>query len=314
MSEKRTFVAADLHGDFHLLKSILAFTECISVEGTWVGVPGVSTTLVFLGDVVDGSRGSRSTGSSEEEAEMLALIVQMYRESRLVGDRVVWVCGNHDAGIPTLGASISCERYGPRDAEGCSRKRFLRIHEALRHSHAKIVATVHDKSVVLVHGGLSQSFVNAAKKSGIRPDQWNEEFRIWVRDGRGKNRIRDKLFSRPDAPYWSRPTNGEKRDETVRVAEKYFGREDGTVVLVGHTIHPRFECFKKHSDAANNATSFAAPQTQGAPGKFDSRLCFLDTGMSRAFADDNPRGVLVIEETRTRRGEKPTLRFRYRHL
>ena len=271
--EKVAFVSGDIHGDLDLFEKVLAATGCVQTKhGKWTKHGTRKTTLAFLGDIVDGSRGRHTAGGGEEECQILRRLIQIYGESRACGDRVIWVCGNHDIGIPSLADNVSCEKYGPRNRDGkpdCSSDRFALIRSAILKTNAKLFATIHDESVVLVHGGLTWEFFNSMTNTHKhQPSDWNDVFRRWV--GSPDQDLTD-LFCDKSGPFWTRPTDVSGRMETLQVAKQITNKED-TVVLLGHTVHDDPVCYR-----------------QGQAG-----VCFLDTGMSRAFGNSATKGVTRI--------------------
>lgn len=247
---KDIFAIGDIHGDLLSLLSSLFLAKVIDKRGRWIAR---NTLVIQLGDILDrkrpGLKARHSSYNPREEIDIIQYMFGLDFEARLVGSRIISLCGNHDL-WPIEGPRSSSRKdyvgYSLQVYGGIRKRDAYFRSDGMRNYMAIYRPPIIKASEWLaMHGGISErNFMKGITtlKKLIQSDQ--DPLTIlgnqWV-EGMTHPRkpfpkfIMDAMYNR----YWASSRNATKHQtqcsDHLGKMLHYFGIDGDGGLLLGHT-------------------------------------------------------------------------------
>lgn len=261
-SKKRIIAIGDLHGDWKALIMCLKIANLIDKDLNWCAQPS-DTVVVQLGDQVD--RKSRNCLQDSDEASELKIfnyLDKLHQQAQVGGGGVYSLLGNHEImnvmGDMRFTTPLSQKDFGHTIEDridafkpgGYMAKRLA----CTRNIIIKI------GSFLFVHGGY------LPQHNQLSLEQINKIMREYLLGNiyLSQQKYFDDLFLKKSSLLWTRRLSGNKPQ--CGQLNKVFQQLNLNGLVVGHT-----------------------PQENGISSSCQQKLWKIDTGMSGAFCNSNPK-------------------------
>jgi len=260
---EKIVVIGDIHADFETFFSILLKTGLINEQLEWTGK---KTTLIIIGDLVDGkSRAGKWKGDSD--VNVIKLIERLIKISSEKGGHVIVLLGNHEF----MNIKGNFAYSGDRSIKemGGNNGRLKYFNSNFKEFAKKCYLAVRFGDWVFCHAGIPLEI-----SKSIKVEELNLLLHKYL-NGKMKQKEEDIFYELISGDYGIL-TNREFGNSTVNSdrLNKTLNNMKAKCMVVGHTVQ-------------NRVNSLC-----------NGKLWRVDTGMSRAFGENNRKrlGFLLIHD------------------
>jgi len=262
---EKIVVIGDIHGDY------IAFTETLEKAGLidksmdWTAR---KTTVVIIGDLVDGKARMFGNWEGDSDLKVIKLVNIMEKKAREKDARIIILLGNHE--IMNMNGNFNYSSNNSIKEMGGKEKRQKYFDNEFREFAKKCFLVVKFGNWVFSHAGIPQEISNGHSIPNL-----NQMFYKYLDRKMNPNEISkfNNIISGKSGILTNRQFGGD--DVNVKRLQKTLENMGAQYMVVGHTVQ------KKVNSVCNG------------------KLWRVDTGMSRAFGENNEnrKGFLLIYES-----------------
>ncbi len=240
----RIVCIGDLHGDYQVFLRVLEMCSLINTAGNWVGG---STTLVQMGDTLDGKRPgvniSKEFIKIPGELQIFEKIIKLNAQAKPVNGKVISLLGNHELYPHYYGNDKEFIKDYVKVADANYFKQVYKMDRVnLLKPGGKIAKSVLSTRPIIhkigkflfVHGSITDDLIKYGLENGkVNIDKINKGVSKWMKTGRNLPQFLNDMESQNPAfsRFYSKPKEKRFR-KTNEQLKKFEGVE---YVVIGHT-------------------------------------------------------------------------------
>ena len=245
----RIISIGDLHGDFKTFTEILEMNKLIDENNKWIGG---STYVVQLGDTLDGKRPDVILDSeflhSAEEYNLFNYIIELDKEAKQSGGRVISILGNHELYPYYLKGD---KTFNDEYVKEVDKQEYIKKFEVKRWMYyypgypgAKLLAETRPLLLqvgefLFIHGSPTPEFIKHTQKNGkISIKNVNNDVANWLK---GSTKVPKYLNEMTNVnPLFNRDFSIKKHlsPQTCKKLLGYLSYFPGVkYIVMGHTVY-----------------------------------------------------------------------------
>ena len=240
----RVVCIGDLHGDYQVFLKVLEMCSLINTYGNWIGG---STTLVQMGDTLDGKRPgvniSKEFLKIPGELQIFEKIIKLNTQAKAVNGKVISLLGNHELYPHYYGNDSEFIKDYVKEADTKYFKQVYKINRVkLLKPGGKIAKSVLSTRPIIhqigkflfVHGSITDELINYGLVNGkVNIDKINKSVSKWMKTGNDPPSFLSNMESQNPAfsRFYSKPKQ-KRFEKTNEQLKKFDGAE---YAVIGHT-------------------------------------------------------------------------------